>query len=678
MKAKLLTLTIFYVIVFLNFNLNAQQIHTNSLINEDSPYLKQHSTNPVNWYAWNEIAFKKAKKENKAIFLSIGYSTCHWCHVMEEESFENKEVANILNENYISIKIDREEMPHIDKYYQNVHSLLNNRSGGWPLTVILTPSKKAFYANTYIPFDARNGSIGIRAVLKNTNNTFKKENKKIRQRAEEIEAVLEEYDKQSMKPTKIDIKIMDKFLEQVENSFDKENYGFSLRPKFPQASKIETLLDIYTLSKNKKSLELATKTLKNMAYGGIYDQIEGGFYRYSVDKKWMIPHFEKMLYTNAELLSAYVKAYKITNDKFYKNIAEGIIGFVDKRFEVNNLFYSASDADSLFNNKKEEGVYFVFIYDEVEEFLKKKNYSEKQIEIILEYFNIVDEGNFEYHYNNTYLSKKSLKNIPNNLNIVKQDLVELREKKEYPFIDNKILTSWNSMYISALFEAGKIDKKYSVNALLSLDTLIKKLYINNTLYHQVIINKKAKVKALLEDYSFLISALLKAYGYSLQTHYLTFAKKLTNEAINKFYKDKKWNMSDDDFILKTDAYDSAYKSSLSIMIDNILKVAVLSDDLDMQDIAKQSFDFTSSLLSKNPSSASWLLRSHLAYKNGYIVLKARKDMLKDKEIPNIPFLIKKVNTDEKYLACKIAVCFSYSDSFEEIIKKIKKEANYLK
>ena len=208
--------------------------------------------------------------------------------------------------------------------------------------------------------------------------------------------------------------------------------------------------------------------------------------------------------------------------------------------------------------------------------------------------------------------------------------------------------------------------------------MIKKLYINNTLYHQVIINKKAKVKALLEDYSFLISALLKAYDYSLQTHYLTFAKKLTNEAINKFYKDKKWNMSDDDFILKTDAYDSAYKSSLSIMIDNILKVAVLSDDLDMQDIAKQSFDFTSSLLSKNPSSASWLLRSHLAYKNGYIVLKARKDMLKDKEIPNIPFLIKKVNTDEKYLACKIAVCFSYSDSFEEIIKKIKKEANYLK
>jgi uncharacterized protein YyaL (SSP411 family) len=593
---------------------------------------------------------------------------------MEEESFENKEVADILNKNYVSIKIDREEMPHIDKYYQNVHSLLNNRSGGWPLTVILTPNKKAFFANTYIPYDARNGSIGIRAVLKNINDVFVNENAEVLQTAREIEEVLVEYDNQSVTTTRIDKKIVDKFIQQISDNFDTKNHGFTIRPKFPHASKIETLLDIYTITKNKKALELATKTLKSMANGGIYDQIEGGFYRYSVDKMWMIPHFEKMLYTNAELLSAYSKAYKITNDEFYKKIVDEIISFVKERFKINNLFYSASDADSLFDGKKEEGAYFVFVYDEVENFLKAKGYKEKEIETILEYFNIVDEGNFEYHYNNPYLTQKSFANIPDNLSIVKQDLTELRKLKQYPFIDYKILTSWNSLYITSLFEAGKIDERYSKEALLSLDTLIKKLYRNNTLYHQVIINKEPKVKALFEDYSFLITSLLKAYDYSLESHYLTFAKKLTKEAITKFYKNKKWNMSDDDFISSSDAYDSAYKSSLSNMIDNFLKVAVLSDDLDIQNIAKESFDSNSSILSSSPSATSWLLRSYMAYTNGYIVLKATKDMLEDKQIPNLPFVLKKENIDKKYLACKIGICFSYSDTFSKILKDIKKEA----
>ena len=676
MKLKLFTLTI--LSTFLLLNLNAKQIHTNQLINEDSPYLKQHANNPVNWYAWNETAFKKARLENKPIFLSIGYSTCHWCHVMEEESFENDEVAKILNKNYVSIKIDREEMPHIDKYYQNVHSLLNNRSGGWPLTVILTPTKKAFFANTYIPYDARNGSIGIKAVLKNINDVFINENKEVYQTAREIEEVLKEYDSQSIKTTNIDKKIVDKYIKQIEDGFDKENNGFTLRPKFPHASKIETLLDIYVMTNNKKALNLATKTLKSMANGGIYDQIEGGFYRYSVDKMWMIPHFEKMLYTNAELLSAYSKAYAVTNDKFYKKIVDEIISFASKRFKINNLFYSASDADSLFDGKKEEGAYFVFVYDEVEAYLKEKAYKEEDIKTILAYFNIVLEGNFEYHYNNPYLTHKSLNNIPDNLEMVKKDLKELREKKEYPFIDYKILTSWNSMYISSLFDAGKIDSKYTKEALLSLDTLIKKLYIKNTLYHQVIINKKPKVKALFEDYSFLITALLKAYDTSLESYYLTFAKKLTKESITKFYKNKKWNMSDDDFISSADVYDSAYKSSLSNMIDNILKVAVLSDDLELQNIAKESLHSHSSLLSSSPSATSWLLRSQMAYTNGYIVLKATKEMLKNKEIPNLPFILKKENSDKKYLACKIGVCFSYSDSYSQIIEEIKKETNLVK
>jgi uncharacterized protein len=659
------------LLLFLLLNLNAKEAYTNFLIHEDSPYLKQHSTNPVNWYSWNETALKKAKIENKLIFISIGYSTCHWCHVMEEESFENKEVANILNKNYISIKIDREEMPHIDKYYQKVHRILNNRSGGWPLSIILSPLKKVFYTNTYIPSEPRNGSIGIKQILLNQNNIFKNENENFIKTLENIEDKIDKYDNQNIKKVSLTNDLITKYISQAKNSFDIKYHGFSKTPKFPQASKIETLLDIYSQTKNKEALQMATKTLKRMARGGIYDQIEGGFYRYSVDEKWMIPHYEKMLYTNAELLSVYSKAYKITKDIFYKNIVDEIINFVDTRFNNNGLLYSASDADSLVDGKKEEGVYFVFVYDEIYDFLEQKGYKEEQIEKILEYFNIVLEGNFEYNYNNPYLNQDLSKNIPLNLQKVKKDLKEFRAKKQYPFIDYKVLTSWNSMYISSLFDVGKTNDKYSNKALKHLDVLLKNLYIDNILYHQKITNKEPKVKALLEDYSFLITALLKAYDFSLDSKYLILAKELNKKAIAKFYKNKKWNMSDDSFISFADIYDDAYKSSLSNMIDNILKIAVLSDDLDLQNIAKESIEANSSILSSNPSSSSWLLRNFIAYKNGYIVLKATKDMFKDKTMSDFPFILKKLNKDKKYLACKIGVCFAYGDDFEKIIEEIK-------
>jgi len=522
MKKKLLIYLI--TITFLFLNLNAKEIYTNSLINENSPYLKQHSNNRVNWYAWNDNALKKAKDENKLIFLSIGYSTCHWCHVMEEEAFNNKEFANILNKNYISIKIDREEMPHIDKYYQNIFSLLNNSSGGWPLSVVLTPAKKTFFVSTYLPYESKNENLGIKDTLLNLNNIFINEKQKVIKKTNEIEEIIKN-SKSKNKTKNLDDKLINKFILEVENSFDDKYKGFSNNPKFPQASKIETLLDIYLLTKNKKALNMATQTLKSMARGGIYDQVEGGFYRYSVSRTWMIPHFEKMLYTNAELLSSYSKAYRITKDIFYKNIVDEIISFVNKRFKKDNLFHSASDASSFYKGKKEEGVYFVFEYDELYEFLIQKKYKEEEIENIFEYFNIVLEGNFEHNYNNLYLDNTIIKKLPLNLKQVKSDLKEFRERKEYPFIDYKILTSWNSIYISSLFEAGKINEDYSKKALKYLDELIKTLYINDVLYHQIIINKKAKVEALLEDFSFLISALLKAYDYSLNSKYLTLATK---------------------------------------------------------------------------------------------------------------------------------------------------------
>ncbi len=644
-----------------NTNTNANEKYTNSLINEDSPYLQQHAHNPVNWFAWGDEAFKKAKKENKLIFLSIGYSTCHWCHVMEEESFENEEVAEIINKYYISIKVDREEKPHIDKYYQDVHNLLNKRGGGWPLTIILTPDAKAFFAATYIPNEAKYGRSSIKELLLKLQSVFIQDTKRVVQSSLEIERILRDSKNSSnKKQVPLNLELVDKFVNEVEISFDKENAGIGLAPKFPHASTIDTLLDIYIVYKNKKALNMATSMLRAMGNGGIYDQIEGGFYRYSVDEAWMIPHFEKMLYTNAEMLSSYAKAYNITKDKFYKIKIDEIVNFSKIRFEKDSLFYSASDADSKIGKQKEEGAYFVFEYDETKEYLEQNGY--KNTKDILDYFNITKEGNFEHNQNNPYLTDKK---EPQNLSEIKKTLKNLREKKEYPFVDYKILTSWNAIYISALFEAS-LNKK----AIKHLDVLVEKLYIGDELYHQRLIDKEPKVKALFEDYSFLITTLLKAYDYALDEKYLDLATKLNTQAITKFYKDGNWYMSDDEFLSEAGIYDSSYKSALSNMTDNLLKLAILNEDLELQNIAKDTLHVNSSTLSNNPSNTAWLLRTYMAYKEGYISLKGTKEMLSDKELTFYPFIVKKVTKDKQYQACSVIACFAYSEDFKTIVSKI--------
>ena len=647
-------------------------MNANQLKHEDSPYLQQHKNNPLNWYPWGDEAFDKAKKENKLIFLSIGYSTCHWCHVMEEESFENENIASFINERFISIKVDREEKPHIDSYYQEVYQLLNKKGGGWPLSVVLTPDKKAFFVATYIPSVSKYGYKGIKDVFGNIYEFYKKNPKEVEEQSILIEDALKKRKNQKFENIPLDLKIIDKYIGEIKYGFDDDYYGIGVSPKFPNASSIGTLLDIYTLNKNKDALFMATKMLKAMANGGIYDQIEGGFYRYSVDEAWMIPHFEKMLYTNAELLSAYTKAYLITKDEFYKNIAIEIIEFVRDRFDNDDLLYSASDADSLMNGEKEEGAYFVFDYQESIDFLKKNKI--KNIDEILSYFNITKVGNFEHSQNNPYISndedEESAK--PKNLKQIKILLKQLRSTKAYPFIDNKILTSWNAMYISSLFETAKIDKDYGKQALKHLDKLIENLYIKKQLYHQILIGKKAKVKALLEDYAFLNEALLKAYDISFDEKYLTLATSLNTYAIKEFYDDGSFNMSNDDFKRKTPLSDSAYKSSLSVMIDNMLKISLLNNDLDLYAKTTKAINSIKSRLNQFPSNMSHLLRTFIAYEKNYVSLKANEDKLNE-DFTNYPFFIKHPNEDKLYLACKMKVCFAFSKDLEEIKKLIDKE-----
>ena len=455
----LLLLSLFIGMLFAEHN------HTNALVNEDSPYLQQHVHNPVNWYPWGEEAFTKAKKENKLIFLSIGYSTCHWCHVMEEESFENEAVAKLLNDNYIAIKVDREEYPQLDKKYQKWYMSVHGKRGGWPLTVFMSPEAEVFHLATYIPAEEGYGSKGMFNMLPSFVNTFKNKPKKFQSLKEEHKKARNESHRQYLVKTKLTEDLVHTYMQKVKVQFDSVNGGFYKRPKFPEASKLMLLLDIYALYDDKEALHMAEFTLKKMAEGGIYDQIGGGFFRYTTDEEWHIPHFEKMLYTNAELIPVYVKLYEITKDPLYKKVIVETIAQMEKNFMQKGLYLSASDADS----GGEEGGYFIFNYEEVKEALLKKGMKSQDVEETLAYLGIEEDGNIDGELSNPHITSQT---VPRKIEEVKAYLKTLSSKREFPFIDSKIITSWNAMMIKALFSASKIDEKYRVLAEKRLSTLL--------------------------------------------------------------------------------------------------------------------------------------------------------------------------------------------------------------
>ncbi len=650
--------------------------YTNELIHEDSPYLLQHAHNPVNWMPWSKKAFEKAKKENKLIFLSIGYSTCHWCHLMEEESFENLKVAKILNDNYIAIKVDREEMPSVDKHFQDVYYVMNRRGGGWPLTIILTPEGKPFFSATYIPREPKYGRAGLIELLKYFVSLKKKNPQKLQAAAKDVDKYLKLMENSSIKSkTPLKSNLAKEFVKRVAKNFDKDNFGIGLAPKFPHASIIRILLEIYRVNHDKNALSMADKMLSSMAKGGIYDQIEGGFFRYSTDERWMIPHFEKMLYTNAELLEDYALAYKITKKELYKDVVDELVSFLKKRFEKDGVFYSASDADSIDpkTGKKEEGAYFVYSYNEAKNALEKggiKNYKE-----VLEYLGITKSGNFEGK-NNPYIDKLYTK--PANLSKAKKILQSIRDKRVYPFIDHKILLSWNALLIKSFFKASNVNSGLKNMALVSLETLMDKFYIDGKLYHQILLGKKPKIEANLEDYSFLISALISAYEETYDDNFLQKAEKLTKEAISKFYIEDDWYASLKPFKVKASFEGNAYVSSLGVMVDNLLKLALFKEELSYQTLAKKSLEDNSGLFSKYPSNFPQAVLDLLAYKKGYIIIKTKKKPLEElkKSLEtklSYPLILYKATNDDGYLACKVDVCFVFGKDKEENIEKIKEE-----
>jgi len=542
-------------------------MHTNELIQEDSPYLLQHAHNPVNWMAWSDKALQKAKDENRLIFLSIGYSTCHWCHVMEKETFEDDVSAKLLNDSYVSIKVDREEMPDLDKYFQDVHYLLTKRSGGWPLSIIMTPTQQVIFAGTYLPAQSAHGRMGFRELTSFIKGKFDDNFAEVQKSAQSIEAAIKHYERSFEQKQSIESEaVIEAFVSKVKASFDDVSKGIGSSPKFPHASTWNALLDIYAQTKNLEALYMSEDALFAMARGGINDQIEGGFYRYSVDEAWVIPHFEKMLYTNAELIEVYAKLYTFTQKPFFKEVVDTTIDAMDERFLKEGLYLSASDADS----EGEEGKYFVFGYAGAKEALLKGGLSEVETKEVMDYFGITRFGNFEHQTTNPVIGneEKPLR-LNEAINLLKQE----RQKVTYPFIDTKILTAWNALMVSALFEAQKIEKAKRL-----LDTLLTTLHVNAVLYHQIVLGGSLKVEALLEDYAFVIEALLRAYEHTKEEHYLELAKHLSHEAEQKFYKEETWYLSDKAFRAKAVLEDNSYKSPLSTMIKNLFELAKIEDD----------------------------------------------------------------------------------------------------
>lgn len=649
--------------IFLSFFAATISLAANHLANETSPYLLQHKENPVDWYPWGDEAFSKAKKEHKLIFLSIGYSTCHWCHVMAEESFENKHLAKLLNKYFVSIKVDREEFPHIDAYYQKVYKEMHAKSGGWPLTIMMSADKKPFFSGTYVPLYASYGSKGL---LKIINNVSSMSHQQLSQMGAKVLAAMKENQNISNQKTSLYSNLAQRTINVFKSSYDFNNSGFSIRPKFPEASSIILLLKLYEITKNKESLDMATATLDAMARGGIYDQIEGAFYRYSVDAKWQIPHFEKMLYTNGELLQAYALAYKETKKPLYKKVIDETIVQIDKRFLVDNVYMSASNADSKnFDGENEEGFYFLYSYDKVFEYLQKKGLKKAEIDPVLSYLGITEDGNFDGELSNPHITNNS---TPKNLKKIIAMLMQMRSKREYPFIDKKVNTAWNALYIKGLLQAGVVNKKYIAQATTSLDALIDKMYIKGVLYHQTILGVAPQQKALLEDYAFLISALFEAYQATLEQKYFYLYKQLIIKSMKLFYKNGRWLESNDGFRTYATINERAYTNAFAQQSINILNYATLEADTKKFAIAKEMIENYAKVINSNPSSYPTATLASLMLEHGSVFIKSKRENLKTIDINKIryPFVYKYVYEINEYLACKINSCFSYDVEFTKV------------
>ena len=515
-----------------------EQKHTNRLINETSPYLLQHAHNPVNWYPWGEEAFEKAKSENKPLLLSIGYSACHWCHVMERESFENEEIAALMNKLFVNIKVDREERPDLDEIYMNAVQMMTGR-GGWPMTMFLTPEGKPFYGGTYFPPEDRYNVPGFPKILQGVANAYYKQPQDIENSVKQILARLESMSRSEASPEPFEPDLIIRAAEQLGRAHDAEQGGFGRAPKFPNAGVYELFLRAYQKSRNPRFLDTITFTLMQMAQGGIYDHLGGGFHRYSVDEKWLVPHFEKMLYDNAQLARVYAQVYQITGDGQFKRVVEETVDYLLREMlQPEGGFYSTQDADS----EGEEGKFFVWTPDEVSRIL-----GEEPAEIFCRIYGVSDQGNFEgsnilhpiltLEQASKYF-KRGEETIASLLDEAKAKLFAEREKRIKPFRDEKLITSWNGLALSGLAEAIKISDKreYQRAARQTVEFIFSRMFRDGYLLHTYK-DGVAKILGYLDDYAFLAVGLLDLFEAIHDRSLLARARELAQIMLREFWDD---------------------------------------------------------------------------------------------------------------------------------------------
>ena len=655
--------------------------YVNRLAKESSPYLLQHKNNPVNWYPWGREAFDKAKELDLPIFLSIGYSTCHWCHVMEHESFEDEKVAQLLNENYISIKVDREELPEIDHVYMSVCQAMTGR-GGWPLTIIMTPSKEPFFAGTYFSKTGRFGRPGMLELLPSISDAWKNKREELIASAEKVNSFLLQSNKKVIGET-LDQTVLENAYAQFISKYDKINGGFGTKPKFPSAHNLIFLLRYHYMNKDKTSLMMVENTLQKMRLGGIFDHIGYGFHRYSTDKEWLVPHFEKMLYDQAMLTIAYTEAFQITGNKLYQNIAEEILAYVSRDMtDKRGGFYSAEDADS----EGEEGLFYFWTLKE----LQKIN-SEDDLSFLKELYNLDSAGNFkdeatgQFTGNNIFHLNDSINDKSKSVRIKKinQTLFKIREQRIHPFKDDKILTDWNGLMIVAYAKAGIAFKNESfINAAeKSAQFIFKNLTDKNGRLIKRYRNGVSGIDAHLDDYAFIIWGLLELYEATFKASYLSEAIVLNNIMIEEFWRDNGGfylgsDKSEQLIVRALTGYDGAIPSGNSIAAYNLLKLTRLTGEVKFAEMAEQIFKVFSNEIKKTPTGYTSTLSAFMfefskpkeivvVGSSSSLETQSALNILKSKYIPNKVILFKDVE-DKLQSLSSIA---KWTSSHEMIDKK---------
>lgn len=562
----------------------------NRLIREKSPYLLQHAENPVDWYSWGPEAFEKAAKENKPIFLSIGYSTCHWCHVMESESFEDQEVAALLNETFVSIKVDREERPDIDQVYMEVCQIMA-KSCGWPLTIIMTPDKKPFFAGTYIPKENRFGRMGMLELIPRIKVTWEKQPKKMLDIAVQITGALKK-EAASPSDTGPGEPLLETAYEELASQYDAQNGGFGRAPKFPTPHRLFYLLRFWKRTGSAKALEMVEKTLQGMRNGGMYDHIAFGFHRYSTDAGWLLPHFEKMLYDQALLSLVYTEAYQATGKKQYRKTAEEILSYV-RRDMTSPLgaFYSAEDADS----EGVEGKFYTWTLDEIRRILGTEADFFIKVSRIEKLGNFVEQATGEktgqniVHFGKPLIEldgglKGTALELESKFEDARKKLFTVRQKRIRPHKDDKILADWNGLMIAAFAKAGAVfdQPEHIKTAKTAADFILARMSRpDGRLLHRYR-DGQAAVLGNASDYAFLIWGLIEIYEASFDVKYLKKAFALNNDMFNYFWDDKNggffFTASDAESLLvrKKELYDGAVPSGNSISMLNLLKLGRLT------------------------------------------------------------------------------------------------------